>query len=631
MRRSDTLGDSALRRPGQAPGVLLGPGVPLTAGHAGQLEALLETLSREEALWISGYLAGVALQGRADVPAAPSTAPLAAEPITILYGSETGHAAAVAKRLGEFATACGLSARAVDMAMFRSQELKSVTRLVVVTATHGDGAPPDPAAGFYEFLHSRKAPRLEGTTFAVLGLGDSSYEHFCQTAKDFDRRLEELGARRLLDRVDCDTDYEDPAEAWMEAVLGRLTSNGSAPADGAGNGSGARAVVRTLVPDAPATEPAAPSYDRRRPFPAEMVDSLVLNGRGSDKETRHLELSLRSSGLIYEPGDSLGVVAENDPALVNELIETLALNPDEAVAGAAGETTLARALTTDYEITTLTPRFVARYGDAAQAEALRALSRPDEQSRLRAYLAGRRIIDVVAAFPVKGLQGAAFVGMLRKLEPRLYSVASSLTVYPDEAHLTVDVVRYQTHARLHKGVASAYLAERRAVGESVPVYVERSEHFRLPRDPAAPIIMIGAGTGVAPFRAFVQERQAIGATGRSWLLFGDRRFRTDFLYQLEWQRALREGALSRMDVAFSRDQPEKMYVQHRLLEAARDVYAWLQDGAHLYVCGSADRLAPSVHEALIAIVERQGHVEHACAEEYVKGLQRERRYQRDVY
>ncbi len=631
MTRSDTPHESPARRPGPAPGGPAGLRVPLTAGHAGQLEALLATLSREEALWISGYLARVALQECAGVPAAPSTAPPATEPITILYGSETGHAATVAKRLGEFASARGLPARVVDMAAFRPQELTNVTHLVVVTATHGDGAPPDPAAGFYEFLHSRKAPRLEHTTFAVLGLGDSSYERFCQTAKDFDRRLEELGARRLLDRVDCDTDYEEPAGAWIEAVLARLTSNGDASPSGTRNGSSARAVLRTASPDGAAPEATAPSYDRRRPFPAEIVDSLVLNGRGSDKETRHLELSLRGSGLTYEPGDSLGVVAENDPALVSELIETLALDPDEPVAGVAGETTLARALTTDYEITTLTPRFIARYGDAAQAETLRTLTRPDEQSRLSAYLAGRRIIDVVTAFPVRGLPGAAFVGMLRRLEPRLYSIASSLTVYPEEAHLTVGVVRYRAHGRRHTGVASGYLADRRAVGDAVSVYVERTEHFRLPRDPAAPIIMIGAGTGVAPFRAFVQERQAIGATGRSWLLFGDRRFRIDFLYQVEWQRALREGPLSRMDVAFSRDQPEKVYVHHRLLEAARDIYAWIQDGAYLYVCGSADRLAPSVHETLITIVEQQGHVDRGRAEEYVKNLQRERRYQRDVY
>jgi sulfite reductase (NADPH) flavoprotein alpha-component len=598
--------------------------LPLTAEHARQLEALLETLSQEEALWIGGYLTAVGLHESADVSTTAAEAEL--EPITILYGSETGHAARVAKSFGALARDRGLEARVIDMAVFPPRELKEVTRLVVVTATHGDGAPPDAAAGLYEFLHSRKAPPLRDTSFAVLGLGDSSYEHFCQTAKDFDRRLEELGARRLHPRVDCDTDYEEQAAAWTEEALA-----GFAPRAGAPLIRPSPATRSTTRSPNGAAADGAHRYDRRTPFPAEIVENVAVNGRGSDKETRHVELSLRGSGLTFAPGDSLGVVAENDPALVHDLLRALGLDPDEPVAGGPGETDLARALAAEYEITTLTPRFVARYSEAAEAEELRALTGAGDPYTLSAYLAGRRIIDVVTAFPAKGLRGSALVGMLRRLEPRLYSIASSPAVSRDEAHLTVNVVRYRGHGRLHKGVASSYLAERRAVGAVVPVYVEPNENFRLPADGSAPIIMVGSGTGVAPFRAFVQERQAIGATGRSWLFFGDRRFRTDFLYQLEWLQLLREGALSRMDVAFSRDGPEKVYVQHRLRERATDVYAWLEEGAHVYVCGSADRLAPAVHETLIAVVERQGHMNRERAEEYVKTLQRERRYQRDVY
>ncbi len=603
---------------------------PLTAAHAQQLEALLETLSREEALWISGYLAAVDLGGRGNGVAVHPPAPPAIAPITILYGSETGHAAAIATRVAARAREMGLPARAVDMAEFRPQELKRLTRLVVVTATHGEGAPPDPAAGFYEFLHSRKAPRLPGMTFSVLGLGDSSYEHFCQTAKDFDRRLEELGARRLHTRTDCDIDFAAPAAAWMDTTLARFAADGDAPGPGAADPWRPGSTITVLRPhESDAEDGLADGH--RTPVEVQMLESLVLSGRGSDKEVRHIEFALDGSGLAYEPGDSLGVVAENDPLLIHELQAILGLTGTEPVPGTGGERAVGELLARDYEITTLTPGFVARYAEAADAEALRGLIRAERRQDLRTYLAGRRIIDVVTEFPVKGLAAAAFVGMLRTLEPRLYSLASSQTAYSDEAHLTVDVLRYRGVRRAHKGVASTYLGERRTPGDTVPVYVARNKHFRLPADGSVPIIMVGAGTGVAPFRAFVQARQAAGATGRTWLFFGDRRFRTDFLYQLEWLRFRKEGALSRMDVAFSRDQAEKIYVQHRILEHGREVYAWLQDGAHLYVCGSSNRLAPGVHEALLTVVEREGRMSRAAAEEYVKGLARERRYQRDVY
>jgi len=325
------------------------------------------------------------------------------------------------------------------------------------------------------------------------------------------------------------------------------------------------------------------------------------------------------------------VLPENDPDAVAELIETLGLSASERVPGGdVGDIPLAEALARAYEVTTLTPRFIEHYAEIAQSDPLRRLARPENRAELRAYQADRQIIDVVSEFPIAGLDGKTLVGMLRKLQPRLYSLASSQTAFPDEAHLTVAVVRYPSHARLRKGVASAYLSERRGIDDTVPVYVERNKNFRLPADPATPIIMIGAGTGVAPFRAFMQER-ALGSCGPSWLFFGDRHFRTDFLYQLEWQRLLRDGALSRMDVAFSRDQADKMYVQHRLREHAREVYAWLQDGAHVYVCGDASRLAPDVHAALVDIVADQGKLDHAQAEDVVKRLHQDKRYQRDVY
>jgi sulfite reductase (NADPH) flavoprotein alpha-component len=599
---------------------------PLTPEHAQQLDELLANMSAEELLWVSGYLAGFIRQLRPPVAVAAAVAP-AAHPITILYGSQTGHAAELAKHMEKLAQQNGLTARAVDMAVFRPQELKQVRRLVLIASTYGDGQPPDSAASFYEFLHSRKAPRLEGVKFSVLGLGDSTYAKFCQTAQDFDSRLEALGAERIRERAVCDVDYKAEAAAWIKAVVGIFSQEIK-------DATESSATLRSPVAGASTastTEAGSELIDSEHPFPATILDSIVLNGRGSDKETRHIELSLEGSGLVYEPGDSLGVVAENDPAVVQELIEALRLKPEEPVPDGTGDVPLAMALARHYEITTITPRFVERYAEAADAARLRTLVQPENRSDLFAYLYGRHIIDLVEEFPAGGLDGKTFVAMLRRLQPRLYSLASSQAAYPEEAHLTVAIVRYQNNGRIHKGVASSYLAERRSIDDTVLVYRERSEHFRLPANGATPIILVGAGTGIAPFRAFLQEREAAGSTGRSWIFFGDRHFRTDFLYQLEWQQFLKDGTLSRMDVAFSRDQENKIYVQHRLLEQGREVYAWLEDGAVLYVCGDANRMAPDVHEALLAIVAREGGMSREQADEYIKRLQQEKRYQRDVY
>ncbi|WP_119460002.1 assimilatory sulfite reductase (NADPH) flavoprotein subunit [Rhodospirillaceae bacterium SYSU D60014] len=599
---------------------------PLTSEHAQQLDGLIETLSPEEAIWISGYLAGFVRRAQSAAQAANVAPAASSTPILIVYGSETGHAAALAERTGELARQKGLFATVKDTAEFRPQDLKAVKRLVVVTSTHGEGTPPDTAADFYEFLHGRKAPKLDGVKFAVLGLGDSTYEHFCQTGKDVDKRLQELGAERIHARADCDVDYEDQADQWIEAVLGFFTKEDgpSTPKLSVVQGSGTTGASATAHPQH--------VYGAKNPFPATLLESITLNGRGSDKETRHIELSLADSGLTYEPGDSLGVVPQNDPAMVDELIEALKLDSEERVPlGSAGEAPLREALSHHYEITVLTPRFLELYGGAAEAATLRSLTAAGNRSELMAYTAGRQVIDVVTEFPVEGLGGKALVEMLRRLQPRLYSLASSLEAYPEEAHLTVSVVRYDSHGRKRKGVASAHLAERCELDGTVPVYVEHNKNFRLPADGSAPVIMVGAGTGVAPFRSFLQHREAADASGRNWLFFGERHFRTDFLYQLEWQRFLKDGLLNRMDVAFSRDQDEKVYVQRRLLERGREVYGWLEEGAHLYVCGDANGMAPDVHAALIAILGREGGLAPEQAEDYLKRLQREKRYQRDVY
>lgn len=591
---------------------------PLTPEQAEQLERLAETLTPEQARWVSGYLAGAhgALAEQAQSASVP-----AASPITILYGSETGNAESLAEQARQRAEARGLPARVFDMADYPSRELKQEKLILIVTATHGEGDPPDPAEDFHHFLHSRKAPKLAGAKFAVLALGDSSYEHFCQTGRDFDARLEALGGERLQDRVDCDVDYEETANDWIDRVIDAFAEHTET--------AGGDNVVAFGQPAA--RQSAAPAYDKNNPYVAEILENLVLNGRGSDKETRHVELSLADSGLTFEPGDALCVMPENRPETVAEIIEALDLKADESVNTRNGEMPLEEALLREYEITTITPPFIEAYAPLTGSEKLAELAREDNRKQLMAYARERQVVDVVTDFPPQSIDAQTFVDSLRRLRAREYSIASSYNANPDEVHLTIAAVRYESENGYREGVASTYLADRREPGETVPIYIQRNKNFKLPEDRDVPVIMIGPGTGVAPFRAFLEEREYQGASGQNWLFFGDRRFRTDFLYQLDWQRWLKSGVLQRMDVAFSRDSEQKVYVQDRMRERSRDLYAWLEEGAYLYVCGDAEYMAPDVHQALIDIVREEGGRTDEQAQAYVKQLQRDKRYQRDVY
>lgn len=594
--------------------------LPLSREKAELLRRLVEGLSPEQTAWVSGYLAGLYAGHRP--AAAPVLATEAQPEVTILFGSQTGNARQLARRLQEKLAQAGLRAKVEDLGVYKKNRLKAERRLLIVTSTYGEGEPPDNAKDFHEFLLSGRAPRLEGLQYAVLALGDRGYERFCQTGRDFDARLEALGARRLHPLAECDVDFEETASAWIETVVGRLAEKaGPVPAQ-----------VPAL--SWPALQPALkgePIYTRKNPYPARLAENIKITGRGSTKDVRHLELAIEGSGLVFEPGDALGVVPRNCPALVEEILATLGLDGAEPVALLKGdETSLAEALARDYEITTLTRPFLERWATLSGAADLAALAREENRDRLRAFLAGREIIDVLQAYPVRGLKGSDFLSALRPLQPRLYSIASSYEADPDTVHLTVGVVRYESHGRTRKGVASTFLAERVAETDTVPVYVHANDNFRLPADPDAPIIMVGAGTGIAPFRAFVETRQARGARGRNWLIFGDRHFRTDFLYQREWLDYRRQGFLQ-IDVAFSRDSTTKDYVQHRLLDRSRALYAWLEEGAHFYVCGDASRMAPDVHEALIEAVRRESGRSREDAVAYVKELQAAGRYQRDVY
>lgn len=605
------------------------PGPTLSEDQWQQISSLATTLSPEQATWISGYFSGVSDSFRLRTgsatavmekapPAFAAPAPAAAtRTLTVLYASETGNSTALAKALAQDAKAQGINASAVSMADYKVRGLKDEQDLVVITSTHGEGDPPQAGIGFFEFLESRKAPKLPQLRFAVLALGDSTYEKYCEAGKRIDRRLEELGAQRIADRVDCDVDYEEPSAAWHADVLHRLAPVTLASA--------------SLVAPSPAAAPAqAASFDKKNPFAASVIDNIVLTGRGSSKETRHIELSLADSGLTYQPGDALGIVPRNDPALVTSLIEKLKLQADAPVTVKQQTLPLHEALGRAYEITAATPRFLDHWASVTGSSELERLRSPDEGAARTAFLHNHHILDIVNRFPATGIEPAKLLAGLRPLQPRLYSIASSLAAAPDEVHLTVSTVRYNLHDIPRTGVASGQLASLTDEDATLPVYIQPSAHFHLPANDV-PIIMIGAGTGVAPYRAFMQQREAEAASGRSWLFFGERNFRSDFLYQVEWQALLKSGALSRMDVAFSRDGADKVYVQDRLREQGKDIYAWLEDGAQVYVCGDAAHMAPDVHRALAGIVETHGGVSHEAANEYLAELQRDRRYLLDVY
>jgi sulfite reductase (NADPH) flavoprotein alpha-component len=597
------------------------PGNPLTLEQWRQVEALTGSLVPMQVRWLSGYFAGLDAGLRYAPPQPASSIQVAARSLTILYGTETGNAAELARALAAAGKGKGLTCNIADMADYKIRQLAQERDLLVIVSTYGEGDPPQPATGFFEFIEGRKAPKLEGVRFAVLALGDSTYEYYCQAGKLLDQRFEELGAQRLAPRVDCDVDYEELAEGWIAAVVDQLASEALA------------APAPVLV--APGASVAGPSaYDKRNPFPAPIIENIAIVGRGSSKETRHIEFSIAGSGLVYEPGDALGIGAHNDPVVVASLLDALAIAPETEFELKGRTHSIGDALTHRFEITAATPRFLDYWAMLSEAAALKQLQQEDRAGERSVFLRTHHIIDIVRRFPVAHVMAQGLVSALRPLQPRLYSLASSLSAAPDEAHLTVAPVRYDLHGTARSGVASSLLADRAEGDIVLPVYIQSNPHFRLPGDDA-PILMIGAGTGVAPYRAFLQEREARGAGGKSWLFFGERNFRTDFLYQAEWQGWLKDGTLDRMDVAFSRDRPAnetgKIYVQHRMKERAREIFGWLEEGAHVYVCGDAANLAPDVHQALIDIVASEAHTGREAAEDYVRSLQADHRYQRDVY
>ncbi|MBE1553953.1 assimilatory sulfite reductase (NADPH) flavoprotein subunit [Sporosarcina limicola] len=592
------------------------------------LNKLLPILTETQQIWLGGYLS--ALQ-RVEFPimtrdvavqeASAIVTEVITQEVTILYGSQTGNGQALAESLSKSLVAEDFFVTLSSMNDFKPNALKKIRNLLLIVSTHGEGDPPDTALPFYEFLHSKRAPKLEDLQFSVLALGDSSYEFFCQTGKQIDGRLLELGAKQLSSRVDCDLDYDEPAAEWFTSVLFKLNE-----LQEVGSTS-----VQQAVNDSAALE--QPEYSRTNPFKAEILENINLNGRGSNKETRHLELSLEGSGLQFEPGDSLGIYPENEAGLVDALIAEMGWNPDEPIrVNKQGESrSLREALISNFEITVLTKPLLQKAAQLTANIGLKALLEPEREQKLRDYLYGRDLLDLVRDFSPWELPASEFITILRKIPARLYSIASSSKANPDEVHLTIGTVRYEAHGRNRVGVCSDECAIRAQPGNSLPVYVQRNSNFKLPVDPNTPLIMIGPGTGIAPFRSFLEEREEIGAEGKTWLFFGDQHYVTDFLYQIEWQRWLKEGVLTRMDVAFSRDTDEKVYVQHRMMEKSQNFFQWLEEGAVIYVCGDEKQMAADVHATLVTILEEEGTMNAKEAADYLAAMQQQKRYQRDVY
>jgi len=602
--------------------------LPLSDEQLKLLTELSKSLTPDQINWISGYFTGLLVHGAivdsaSEKPTksftfnAPTISKLAekGKSLTILYGSRTGNGEGIAKQALKNATALGYDAKLKSMESYKSNDLKGETNLLVIVSTHGEGEPPFQAKTFHEFLHSKRAPKLDNLNFAVLALGDSSYLKFCQTGVEFDSRLEELGGKRLLPRIDCDVNFHGQALQWITDSLAAFGDKKSDTID---------TETVSLIEESDTEN----TFNKNNPFQAEVLEKVFLHGRDSDRQTLHVELSLENSGLVYEPGDSLGVYATNPPELVEQLIKTVNLSPTENVKWENGTTTLSDTLFRNYELTQITPDVLNRYAKLTDNEKLKQILASHDT--VKDFIYGKDLVDLFTQFPQK-LSAEQFISLLRPIQPRLYSISSSPLAYPDEVHLTVGVVKYENGDRQKTGLCSVFLSDRTGENETTPVFIEKNKNFRLPENPETAIIMVGAGTGIAPYRAFVQHREMSEKRGKSWLIFGNRHSESEFLYQLEWQRQLREGTLTRLDVAFSRDSEQKIYVQDRIREQGELLFEWLENGAHFYVCGDMKKMAHDVNNALLEAIQTHGGLSKEAADAYVLSLQHQGRYQTDVY
>ena len=584
---------------------------------------LLPTLTPLQLAWLSGYAwsqaSGVEQPVAGQHLAANLTA-LSVEPfsITVLSGSQTGNAKLVADKVAAELTEAGIAVKRVALKDYKAKTIADEKYLLLVTSTQGEGEPPEEGVVLHKLLNGKKAPKLTELQFAVLGLGDSSYPNFCQAGKDFDQRFAELGATRLFERVDADLDYSATAEQWSRDIVAIVKEKAAQ----------ASPVVQSIATATTAPVAKESQYNKANPFPATLITNQKITGRQSDKDVRHLEFDLAGSDLHYQAGDALGVWFDNDPTLVDEILSLAQIDPTTEVTIEGKTQTISTALLSHLELTQNTPAFVKGYAALAHNEQLNDLV-ADNQA-LQELVQRTPIVDVLHKFPAK-LTAEQLVSLLRPLTPRLYSISSSPAEVGEEVHLTVGVVRFEHEGRARSGAASSFLADRVEEDGAVRVFVEHNDNFRLPNDTTKPIIMVGSGTGVAPFRAFMQQRVADEASGKNWLIFGNPHFASDFLYQTEWQQFAKDGFLHKYDFAWSRDQEKKIYVQDKIRENSTALWQWLQEGAYFYVCGDASKMAKDVEQALLDVIAKEGNLSPDEAEDYLNELREVKRYQRDVY
>ncbi|CQH03282.1 NADPH-dependent assimilatory sulfite reductase flavoprotein subunit [Yersinia enterocolitica] len=591
--------------------------LPLSPEQLARLQAAVGEFSPTQMAWLSGYFWGMVNQQPGAV-VAPAVAAPAAVTITLISASQTGNARRLAEQLRDDLLAAKLNVNLVNAGDYKFKQIAQERLLVIVASTQGEGEPAEEAVALHKFLFSKKAPKLPETAFAVFGLGDTSYEHFCQAGKDFDNKLAELGAQRLLERVDADVEYQESAQQWRQQIVAALQAR--VPAQSA--------AAVAVTPSGAVDEITSSPYSKAAPLTAQLSVQQKVTGRNSEKDVRHIEIDLGDSGLRYQPGDALGIWFDNDPALVEELLALLWLKGDEQVSIDGQNISLSQALRSQLELTQNTTLIVDKYAALSRDEKLIALLA--DKPALQHYAKNTPIVDMVRQAP-SDLNADQLVALLRPLTPRLYSIASSQAETENEVHITVGVVRYNIDGRPRTGGASGYLADRLEMDGDIRIFIEHNDNFRLPVNPETPVIMIGPGTGIAPFRAFMQQREADGATGKNWLLFGNPHFTEDFLYQVEWQRYVKDGLLTRIDLAWSRDQADKIYVQDKLREQGAELWNWIQQGAHIYVCGDANRMAKDVEQVLLDVVALHGAMDAEQADEYLSELRLARRYQRDVY
>jgi sulfite reductase (NADPH) flavoprotein alpha-component len=588
------------------------------------LAELLKGLNTDQKIWLGGYISGLNESTRILAQAfatleQPSVNPLpevqqqTASAVKVLYGTRSGNSLKVAKSTVESLSNRNITADLINLNDYEPKNIKHESHVLIIISTDGEGDPPIAAEEFYSYIMGKKAPRLENLKYSVLALGDSSYKNFCKIGKDIDTRLKELGAERLTERIDSDVEYSQTSEKWQELCYSYFSKNLG------GLSTGRKAIVQFTGE--------SQAYSKSNPFPTRMLDKVKLNGRNSTKSTWHIELSLEGSELNYEPGDALGVIFSNDAILADSIIRHLKLNADKAVNVGTSEKTMREALIADFEISSLNIKVLENYNKVLNNNKLTKLLKDKDESFKFIY--GRDLLDLMQEFPSK-LGEEELLSVLRKIQPRLYSISSSQKAYPEEVHLTVGELIYSNRSRIRKGACSSYLANI-SDEQVVKVYIDENISFRLPSDSNSPVILIGAGTGIAPYRAFLQERSETASNGKSWMFFGERNFSTDFLYQLEWQKHLKNKTLTKLDVAFSRDQCNKMYVQHKLQENSKEFFRWVEEGAHVYLCGDKNSMAIDVKNTIINIIQSHGGMPPEKALEYFKKLRRENRFHEDVY